>query len=59
MQKQKIEQSEWLYFISEADCYNGPLKIGELFCEMFDVDDKEIKVADNDTVWQLIVNKYR
>ena len=55
----KIKQSEWLDFISEADCYNGPQTIGELFCDMFEIDDKEIKIADNDSVWQLIVNKYR
>lgn len=56
---EKIKQNDWLDFISEADIYQGPLNIGELFCEMFDVDDKEIKISDNDTVWQLIVNKYR
>lgn len=55
----KIKQSEWLDFILEADCYNGPRTIGELFCDMFEIDDKEIKIADNDSVWQLIVNKYR
>lgn len=54
-----IDDKQWLEFISEADTYSGPLTIGQLFCELFEVTDREIATADNDTVWQLIVNKYR
>ena len=54
-----IDDDQWLEFIGEADTYNGPLTIGELFCKLFEVTDVEVSVADNDTVWQLIVNKYR
>lgn len=54
-----MEDTDWLYFISEADTYNGPLSIGELFCEMFEVNDADVANADNDAVWQVIVYKYR
>jgi hypothetical protein len=54
-----INDREWLEFIGEADIYAGPLTIGQLFCKLFEVDDPVIASADNDTVWQIIVNKYR
>lgn len=54
-----INDKQWLEFISEADTYNGPLTIGQLFCELFEIEDNEISIAENDRVWQLIVNKYR
>jgi hypothetical protein len=54
-----INDNQWLEFIGEADTYSGPLTIGQLFCKLFEVKDPEIALADNDTVWQLIVNKYR
>lgn len=54
-----IDDNQWLQFIAEADIYNGPLTIGELFCKLFEIKDPEVANADNDTVWQLIVNKYR
>lgn len=54
-----LNDTQWLNFIAEADIYNGPLTIGEFFCNMFEVDDREILLAENDRVWQLIVNKYR
>jgi len=54
-----IDDKQWLEFISEADVYNGPMSIGELFCNLFEVNDPEIVNADNDAVWQLIVYKYR
>lgn len=55
----KIDDNEWLEFIAESDTYDGPLTIGELFCEMFEVTDPELIIADQDSVWQIIVNKYR
>lgn len=54
-----LSDKQWLNFIAEADTYSGPLTIGEFFCKMFEVDDCEIMLAENDRVWQLIVNKYR
>jgi len=54
-----IDDNQWLEFIGEADIYNGPLTIGELFCKLFEVNDPEVANADEDSVWQLIVNKYR
>lgn len=54
-----LNDKKWLEFIEEADTYQGPLTIGQLFCKLFEVKDTEIQLADNDTVWQLIVNKYR
>jgi hypothetical protein len=54
-----INDKQWLEFIGEADIYSGPLTIGELFCELFEVTDPEVAAADEDSVWQLIVNKYR
>ena len=54
-----IDDNQWLEFIGEADTYSGPLTIGQLFCKLFEVKDPEIAFADNDTVWQIIVNKYR
>lgn len=54
-----IDDSQWLEFVGEADIYSGPLTIGQLFCKLFELNDPEVAVADNDTVWQLIVNKYR
>jgi len=55
----KISDEQWLSFIAEADTYRGPLTIGELFCELFEVEDAELIIADPDSVWQIIVNKYR
>jgi len=55
----KISDEQWLNFIAEADTYSGPLTIGELFCELFEVRDIELIQADTDSVWQIIVNKYR
>lgn len=54
-----LDDNKWLEFIGEADIYDGPLTIGQLFCKLFEVKDPEVANADNDTVWQLIVNKYR
>lgn len=54
-----IDDKRWLEFISEADVYNGPLTIGELFCQLFEVEDVQLTNADNDSAWQLIVHKYR
>jgi hypothetical protein len=54
-----INDTQWLAFIAEADIYTGPLRIGQLFCKLFEIKDTEVSNADNDTVWQLIVNKYR
>ena len=54
-----IDDDQWIEFVSEADIYSGPLTIGQLFCKLFEVNDLEVAAADNDTVWQLIVNKYR
>lgn len=54
-----INDDQWLEFIGEADIYKGPLTIGQLFCKLFEVNDFEIANADDDSVWQLIVNKYR
>lgn len=54
-----IDDEKWLEFIAEADIYSGPLTIGQLFCKLFEVSDDEISNADEDSVWQLIVNKYR
>jgi hypothetical protein len=54
-----IDDDQWLEFISEADIYSGPLTIGELFCALFEIKDLEIAAADEDSAWQLIVNKYR
>ena len=54
-----LNDQQWLEFIGEADTYSGPLTVGELFCQLFEVSDPEIANADDDTVWQLIVNKYR
>jgi hypothetical protein len=55
----KISDTQWLEFIAEADTYNGPLTIGELFCKQFEIKDAELINADHDSVWQIIVNKYR
>jgi hypothetical protein len=54
-----IDDKRWLEFISEADTYNGPLTVGELFCKLFEVNDTQLSQADNDSAWQLIVYKYR
>lgn len=54
-----LDDNQWMDFIREADTYSGPLTIGELFCKLFEISDPELLAADNDTVWQLIVNKYR
>jgi hypothetical protein len=54
-----INDDKWLDFISEADVYTGPLTIGQLFCKLYEVDDKELAQVDNDSAWQLIVYKYR
>lgn len=54
-----IDDNQWLQFVREADTYKGPLTIGELFCELFEINDFEVVAADEDSVWQLIVNKYR
>ena len=54
-----LNDNQWMDFIREADTYSGPLTIGELFCKLFEISDPELSAADNDTVWQLIVNKYR
>jgi hypothetical protein len=54
-----INDDQWLYFVNEADIYSGPLTVGQLFCKLFEINDLEVAAADNDTVWQLIVNKYR
>jgi len=54
-----IDDKRWLEFISEADVYDGPLTIGELFCQLFEVEDVLLMNADNDSAWQLIVYKYR
>ena len=53
-----LDRKQWMRFINKADTYHGPLTIGELFCSLFDIEDREISRADEDTVWQLIVNKY-
>lgn len=54
-----IDDKRWLEFISEADVYDGPLTIGELFCQLFEIEDIQLMNADNDSAWQLIVYKYR
>lgn len=54
-----INNNQWMQFLTTADTYNGRLTIGQLFCQLFEVSDPEIANADDDTVWQLIVNKYR
>ena len=54
-----IDDKQWLEFVGEADIYSGPLTIGQLFCKLFEVNDPEVANADEDSVWQLIVNKYR
>lgn len=54
-----LNDKKWLDFILEVDTYQGPLTIGQLFCKLFRVKDPEVLTADNDTVWQIIANKYR
>ena len=55
----KLSEEQWYHFVVDADTYNGDLSIGELFCKTFNVKDRELILADVDTVWQIIVNKYR
>ncbi len=54
-----IDNQQWLEFVGIADTYSGPLTIGQLFCKLFRVQDPVIASADNDSVWQMIVNNYR
>lgn len=54
-----LNDKKWLEFILEVDTYRGPMTIGQLFCKLFEVRDAEVLTADNDTVWQIIANKYR
>ena len=54
----KINQSEWKEFLELADNYHGPLTIGELFCLEYDENDRELKTADEETVWQMILDRY-
>ena len=54
----KLDQGEWKEFVSEADSYNGPKTIGQIFCEFFGISDSEVKSASEDRVWQLIAAKY-
>lgn len=54
----KLGQSEWKEFVKEADGYNGPKTIGQMFCEFFGIVDAEVKTASEDRVWQLIAAKY-
>ena len=53
-----IDNQQWQEFVSKADTYNGPLTVGQLFCKLFRIKDPVIANADNDSVWQMIVNNY-
>jgi hypothetical protein len=54
-----LNDKKWLDFILEVDTYRGPLTVGQLFCKLFKIKDPEVSTADDDTVWQIIANKYR
>jgi len=54
----KIDINDWQKFVEIADSYYGPLTIGQLFCEMYNCEDRKITSADDDAVWQMIYDRH-